>query len=161
MVEIFAANEFLAREVECFLSDAFQLRVSFDDISESWFEALADLDGIFSLAATEILDESYDLIEDLSAVALDISHKLLDLFIIRSVDDKLVAFLHVGVEFLGEFGVSEEGVADLNVAVILVLCLFILPQELGDVFVGLDVLVFESLEPPFSLLHIELFKGHK
>lgn len=51
--------------------------------------------------------------------------------------------------------------ADLDVAVILVLCLFVLPQELGDVFVGLEVLVFEPLQPPLSLLHIELFKGHK
>lgn len=107
MVEIFAANELLACEVECFLSDAFQLCVPFYDIPEPWLETLADLHGIFTLAAAEILDESDDLIEDLRAVALDISHKLLDLFIVGPVDNELVAILHVGVEFLGEFGVGE------------------------------------------------------
>jgi hypothetical protein len=57
--------------------------------------------------------------------------------------------------------VGEQGVADLDVAVILVLCLLVLPQELGDVLVGLEVLVFEPLEPALGLLHIKLFKGHK
>lgn len=160
MVEVFAANEFLASEIEGLLSDAFQLSVALDDVPETRLEAFADLHGVLALAATQILDEADDLIKDLSAVALDVAHELLDLLIVGSVDHELVALLHEGVEFLGEFGVGEEGVADLDVAVVLVLRLLILAEELGDVLVGLQVLTLQSLQPPFGLLHIQLFKAH-
>jgi hypothetical protein len=55
----------------------------------------------------------------------------------------------------------EEGVADLDVAVVLVLGLLVLAQELGDVLVGLQVLALQLLQPPLRLLHIQLFKAHK
>lgn len=161
MVHVFAVNEFLASEIERLLCDSLKFGVALDDVSEAGLQALADLYGVFALALAEILDEADDLVKNLGPVLLDVAHELLDFFVVGAVDDELVAVLHVGVEFLGEFGMREEGVADLDVAVVLVLGLLVLAQELGDVLVGLQVLALQLLQPPLRLLHIQLFKAHK
>ena len=148
MVHVFAVYEFLASEIERLLCDSLKFGIALDDVSEAGLQALADLYGVFALALAEILDEADDLVKNLRPVLLDVAHKLLDFFV-------------VGVEFLGEFGMREEGVADLDVAVVLVLGLLVLAQELGDVLVGLQVLALQLLQPPLRLLHIQLFKAHK
>ena len=161
MVHVFAVDEFLASEIEGLLCNPFKFGIALDDVSEAGLEALADLDGVFALALAEVLDEADDFVKNLGPVLLDVAHELLDLLVVGAVDNELVAFLHVGVEFLGEFGMREEGVADLDVAVVLVLGLLVLAQKLGDVLVGLQVLAFQLLQPPLRLLHVQLFKGHK
>lgn len=142
MLHAFSVDELFSSEIKCFLSDPFQLGIAFDDVPESGLEALADLQRIFTFELAEVLDESDDLIENLRPVLLDIAHELLDFFIFRAVDNELVAVLHVGVEFLGEVGMREKGVADLDIAVVFILGLLIFPEELGDVLVGLEVLIF-------------------
>jgi len=49
-------------------------------------------------------------------------------------------------------------VADLDIAVKVILGTLILPEELGDVFVRLHILGFEFLKPFFSLLGIKLLQ---
>ena len=47
--------------------------------------------------------------------------------------------------------------AEFEVAVVLVFGLLILPQKFNDIFVGLQILCFQTLEPSLSMLHIKLF----
>lgn len=143
VLHVFAVDELLPSEIECLLSDPLELGIALDDVPESRLEALADLQRIFALELAEVLDEPDDLIENLSPVLLHIPHKLLYFFVLGTVDHKLVAILHIGIELLGEVGMREEGMADLDIAVILVLSLLIFPEELGDVLVGLQVLIFK------------------
>lgn len=145
MLHVLSVDKLLSSEIKCLLSDPLQFGITLDDVPEPRLEALADLQRILALELAEVLDEPDDLIENLSPVLLDIPHKLLYLFILGTVDYKLVAVFHVGIEFLGELGMREESVADLDIAVILVLGLLIFPEELGDVLVGLQVLIFEFL----------------
>lgn len=56
---------------------------------------------------------------------------------------------------------GEKCVADLDIAVVFIFGLLIFPEKLGDVLVGLQVLVFELLQPSLSLLYIELFEVHR
>ena len=67
------------------------------------------------------MDHLYDSFEDIGATLFDKGHELFDLLVFWFVDNKFVDFFHVVIEFFSEFWVCEEGVADLDVAVVLVI----------------------------------------
>lgn len=161
MFHVFAIDELFSSEIKRFLSDPFQLRISLDDVPQAGFQTLADLERIFSFELAEILDEPDDLIENLCSVLLHIAHELFDFLVLRAIDNKLVSVLHIGVEFFCEVGMREKCVADLDIAVVFIFGLLIFPEKLGDILVGLQILVFELFQPSLRLLHIELFEIHR
>lgn len=112
---------------------------------------------LISLGFVKILNHGDDLIENSRFGLLDVVHKLPKFFLLRTVDDKAVAVFEERIELFGEIGVGEEGMAKFEVAVMLVFSLLILPQKFNDIFVGLQILCFQTLEPSLSMLHIKLF----
>lgn len=161
MLHVLPVDELLPSEIQRLLSDLLELRVALGEVPEPRLEALADLQRIFALDLAELLDEPDDLIENIRPVLLHIAHKLLYFLVLGAIDHELVAVLHVGVDLCGEARVREQRVADLDVAVVLVLGLLIFAEELGDVLVGLQILIFEFFEPALGLLDIELFEVHR
>lgn len=157
MFHVLTINQFLSSQIKCFLSDSFQLRIAFDNVSESGLEALADFDRIFSFGPAEVMDKLDDFFENFRSVGLDVCHELFNLLIFRFADDKFIALFHVDVKLFGEFWVGKQCVANLDVAVILIFSFLIFPQKFGDILIGLQILVLELLQPFFGLLHIELF----
>ena len=83
------------------------------------------------------MDQADDPLEDRWPVLLDIPHELFDLFILGSVDDEFVGLFKVDVDFLRKVSVREESVADLDIAVVVIIGAFILSQEFSDVLVAL------------------------
>lgn len=51
---------------------------------------------------------------------------------------------------------GEESVAHFEVTIMLIISFLIFPQELGDIFVGLEVLVLELFQPSFCMFDVEL-----
>ena len=84
-----------------------------------------------------------DLFEGTVVIPFDKSHKVFDFFFFRFVDDELVGLLHEVVELLGEVGVSQENVIDLDVAVVIIIVLLIFSERFGEFFVGLRILGFQ------------------
>lgn len=50
----------------------------------------------------------------------------------------------------------KKSVIDFDEAIVLIFGLFVLPEEFGDVFVGLEVFSFEFLEPFLGLFDADL-----
>ena len=51
----------------------------------------------------------------------------------------------------------EKCMIDLNEAIVFVFSLLILPKELGDVLISLEILILEFVKPFFSLFDTNLF----
>ena len=106
------------------------------------------------------MDQLNNLFKNLRPDPFDLGEELFDFLFLRPVDDELIGFFHVVVDFFGEFSVREQCVTDLDIAVVFVLALLIKAQELDDVFVGLRILGFELFKPPLGLLDVYLFYAH-
>jgi len=108
----------------------------------------------------KILNHDDDLLEDLRFAPLDMIHKLPQLLLLRPVDHKSIAILQKQIELFGEIRMLQQRMTQFKIAVVFVISLLVLPQEFNNVFVGLQVLSFQPLEPPLGMLHIKLFKSH-
>ena len=79
-----------------------------------------------SFGFIEFLNHIDDIFEHFWFCSLDVIHKIPQLLFFRSVDDESIAILEKEVDIFGELGVWEEGVADLDVAIIFIIISFIL-----------------------------------
>lgn len=112
---------------------------------------------IFILEFAQILDQLDNLVENFRTVLFGKSHEILDLLVFRFVDYKLVGLIHIGVDLFGEFCMTKQCVVNFQIAVILVLSLFIGSQKLHEVLVGLHILALEPFNPLLSCLDVYLF----
>ena len=120
----------------------FQLRVHL-------FRAHSGLGGHF-------LDDVDEFSKDLRAAFLDECHEFFDFVFFRFIDDQFVALFHEKVYFFSQLAMIEKSVIDLNEAIILILGFLILPKELGNVFVSLEILGFEFFKPFLGLFDADL-----
>jgi len=151
VVQIFSIDKLLSSKVKHFLSHPLKLHIPLDDLFETSIQTFAGEGGLV-LGLAEILDHREDAVKHLIVLALDVGHEVLDFLVIGADEHELIGLLHVVVEFLGELGMGEQHVVDLEEAVVLILALLIATQELDDVLVGLHVLAFQPLQPPLRLL---------
>ena len=100
------------------------------------------------------LDDSF---EDIRAVLFDVGHEFLDFLVFRFVDYELIGLFHEIIQLFSKFRMCKQCVADFDIAVVLVLSLFVGSQELHEILVGLHILVLESFQPLLRCFYVYLF----
>jgi hypothetical protein len=161
MFQIKASNQLLSGQFKGLLCNFAQFIIMLDNVLDVNFEFCVHLLWTHACLGRHFLDDVNYFSEDLRAAFLHKCHEVLDFLFFGLVDDHSVALLHEEVELLSELAVVEESVIDFDEAIVLIFGLLILPEEFGNVFVGLEVFGFEFFEPFFGLFDADLLHREK
>ena len=88
---------------------------------------------------------------------LNVFHEGVDPLNLSQGDDELVPLLQVGVDVVGEVGVTEQCFVHLHKTLVLVITFFISSKFLTKFLIRIGIRIFQFLEPRFGLLYTQSF----
>ncbi len=132
-----------------------------DDFFYMNFELRVHFFGIHPCFPRHLLNDVYDLSEDLRSALFHECHQIFYFLFFRLVDHHLVSLVHEKVQLFGQLVMIEKSMIDFYEAVILIFCLLVLSQELCNILIGLKILTFQFFKPFFGLFDTDLFHQEK
>ncbi len=137
VLQVEPSYQLFASKFEGFLCNFVELLIVLDDLLDMNLEPGVHFFRVHSRSAWHFLDDVDYPHKYLWLVPLHKCHEILDLLFFRLVDNQLVSIIHVSVQLFSQLMMMEQGVVNLDEAVILIFSLFIFPQKFSDVLVGL------------------------
>ena len=128
-----------------------------DNLFDMRFDFLVQVLRVLVGLVAQVLDDRHDFGEHFRPSFLYVAHEILDLFGVGPADYHFVALIHKHVNVICEPRMFQESVIYFDETVELILRLLILPQILGDIFIGLNIFIFEPIKPFLCLFDVDLF----
>lgn len=159
MFKIEASNQLFSWKLKSFFCDFDKLLIMLDNILDMDFKFWIHFFCTNVSFAWHFLNNTDDFAKHVRSGFFHKSHQIFDFFLLWFVDHHFVSFIHIKVEFISKLAMIEKSVIDFDKAVILIFGFLVLSKELSNVFISLEILIFEFFKPFFSLFDTDLFHG--